>query len=444
MSEALDYRKELPVRHHVDVFVAGGGPAGVAAAVAAARQGARVFMAEGHSCFGGLGTAGMVPLFMQFTDGVNFLAGGIGGEIRERLISVGGVSPDDDPGHPLGIVHIRGEVLKRMYDDLVQSAGLDFTFQTNVIDAVVSTGRIRHAVCSAKSGLYAVEAKTFVDATGDGDLAVMAGAPFEKGDDEGGLMGGTLCSVWAGIDWDRVKKSKTRQDSRLDDAFRDGIFTFEDRHLPGIFRTGRTLGGGNIGHTYGVDGSDESSVTRGLIWGRKLALEYERYYKEYLQGFEDMELSSTGSLLGIRESRRIIGDYVLGLSDFHERAVFDDEIGRYAYPVDIHESDTRRESYSQFAKEFRELRYGKGESYGIPFRSLIPRNVENLLVSGRCISSDRYIQSSVRVMPGCYITGQAAGTAAALAAAGGGEVRRIDGEDLRQRLKSMGAYLPNA
>ena len=110
-----------------------------------------------------------------------------------------------------------------------------------------------------------------------------------------------------------------------------------------------------------------------------------------------MELAATGSQLGIRETRRIVGDYVLGISDFHDRAVFEGEIGRYAYPVDIHETDARPESYSQFEKEFRELRYEKGESYGIPLRALIPRDVDNLLVSGRCISSDRYIQSSIRV-----------------------------------------------
>ena len=444
MGDCLEYRKSIPVRHRVDVFVAGGGPAGAAAAVTAARQGARVYLAEGHSCLGGLGTAGMVPLFMQFKDGVNFLAGGIGEEIRQRLIESGGTGPDDDPDNPLGIIRIRAEALKRLYDDLLLEAGVDFTFHTSVIDAAVSSGRIEQAVCSAKSGLFAVEAGAYVDATGDGDLAVRAGAPFEKGSESGDLMGGTLCTLWAGIDWEEVRKSGISQSDRLEEAFRDGILTVEDRHLPGMFRVGERLGGGNIGHTYGVDGSDERSLTEGLLRGRKLAVEYERYYREYLRGYEAMELVASGSLLGIRESRRIMGDYVLGLKDFRERAVFDDEIGRYAYPVDIHEADARPESHSRFEKEFRELRYGKGESYGIPLRSLIPRNVENLLVAGRCISSDRYIQSSLRVMPGCYITGQAAGAAAALAAETNSGMRGIDGDELRRRLKAMGAYLPNA
>ena len=444
MADYIEYRKQVPVRYRVDVFVAGGGPSGVAAAVTAARQGADVFLAEGHTCFGGLGTAGLVPLFLQFTDGVNFLAGGIGEEVRKRLIDAGGTGPDDDPDNPLGIVRIQAEVLKRVYDEFIGETGMEFTFQTTVIDSVVSSGRIQQAVCSAKSGLFAVEAKTYVDATGDGDLAVYAGAPFEKGDEAGKLMGGTLCTLWAGIDWDGVKKSNIPQAGRLDDAFGDGIFAVEDRHLPGMFHNGKTLGVGNLGHTYGVDGTDERSLTQGLIRGRKLAVEYEKYYKEYLRGYEGMELAASGSLLGIRETRRILGDYVLSLSDFHDRAVFNDEIGRYAYPVDIHEPDARPESYSRFEKEFRELRYGKGESYGIPLRALIPRDVDNLLVSGRCISSDRYIQSSIRVMPGCYITGQAAGAAAALAAAEDTDVRGIDVEDLKGRLKAIGGYLPNA
>ena len=140
-----------------------------------------------------------------------------------------------------------------------------------------------------------------------------------------------------------------------------------------------------------------------------------RFYKEYLKGFERMELVASGSLLGIRESRRILGDYVLNLEDFKRRAIFDDEIGRYSYPVDIHASRPGEKEYKQFEEEFRTLRYDKGESYGIPYRTLTPRGLENLLVAGRCISSDRYLQGSVRVMPGCFITGQAAGVAAALA-----------------------------
>jgi len=296
--------------------------------------------------------------------------------------------------------------------------------------------------------VFAIAAMAFVDATGDGDLCAWGGAPTEKGDASGGLMPGTLCTLWSGIDWEAVERGRAeglRDDSQCARAAEDGVFTIPDLHLPGMCMTSRSgIGGGNIGHTFGVDNTDERSVTEGLVWGRKLTLEYERYYKEYLKGFEGMELVATGSLLGIRETRRVMGDYVLVLKDFQQQSVFPDEIGRFAYPVDIHASTNDEEAHAQFMEEFTTLRYKPGESYGIPYRSLVPRNLDNVLVAGRCISADRYLQASVRVMPGCYITGQAAGVAAALTAADAGDTRQVDVGELQGRLKKLGAFLPNA
>ncbi len=442
---SISLKREIPVRHEVDVFVAGGGPAGVAAAVAAARQGASVFLAEGHSCFGGMGTAGLVPAFMTFGDGVSFLAAGIGEEVLDKLHAAGGAGPDYDPkGKTRGSVGIDAEVLKRVYDDMVSEAGVKFAFHTTLIDAETEGDRVAAAICAAKSGIVAVKAGIYVDCTGDGDLAAWAGAPFEKGDEQGDLMPGTLCSLWAGVDWDAVRASGLGGGaSQIEKAFADGVFTHADRHLPGMWRVGESIGGGNIGHTFGVDGTDERSLTEALVWGRKLVLEYERYYKQYLKGFEKMVLVATASLLGLRETRRAVGDYVLCLDDFKARAVFDDEIGRYSYPVDIHPPRPDKAAYDRFHSEWTTLRHEKGESYGIPYRSLRPRKLANVLVAGRCISADRYMQSSIRTMPGCYITGQAAGVAAAMAAEKQTHTRGIDVGELQQRLINLGAHLPN-
>ncbi len=431
------FQRRIPVRHEVDVFVAGGGPAGVAASVAAARQGARVFLAERGTCLGGMGTAGMLPLFMSFSDGVHMLAGGIGADVRSRLKALGGNGPGSE-------VTIRAEVLKRVYDDLLLEAKVQFQFHTDLIAVESAAGKVSAAVLAAKSGIFAVKARMFLDCTGDGDLAAWAGAPFEKGDEHGNMMAGTLCSLWADIDWQAVRQGGMKNDeSRLEDAIRDKVFTYDDLHLPGMFRVGRHTGGGNIGHTFGLDSTDERSITKALLWARKSLVEYERYYKQYLKGFEQMELVATAPQLGCRESRRILGDYVLNLEDFKSRAVFADEIGRYSYPVDIHAAKPDLASYKQYAEDFKKLRYGKGENYGVPYRCLVPRKLSNVLVAGRSISTDRYMQSSIRVMPGCFITGQAIGVAAAMAAKQGCDTRGVSVPELQRRLKAMGAFLPN-
>jgi hypothetical protein len=331
-----------------------------------------------------------------------------------------------------------------VYDRLLSEAGVSFAFHTQLVDVNCARGRVSEAVCAGKSGLFAIQAGIFIDCTGDGLLSALAGAPCEKGDADGKTMPGTLCSLWAGIDWAKVRAAGLGTGpAKLEDAFRDGVFSLEDRHLPGMWQVGAGTGGGNIGHTFDLDGTDEESLTRACLAARRSMLEYERYYKEYLKGFEQMELVATGSLLGVRETRRVLGDYILNLNDFKRRAVFDDEIGRFSYPVDIHIAKPDRASYEKFISEYRSLRLGKGENYGIPYRTLTPRGLENVLTAGRCISTDRNLQASVRVMPCCYITGQAAGLAAALAIRAGTDSRGIDVSELQAGLKAMGAFLPN-
>ena len=444
MADSIDFHRSIPVRHEVDVLVAGGGPAGVAAALAAARQGATVFLAEGQSCFGGMGTSGLVPVFMRFGDGQDFHAGGIGREIHDLMQSRNETAATD---YELSSTSIRAEVLKRIYDDLIVESGAGFALHTHVVGVETDGSRIASVVCWGKSGFFAVKASAVVDCTGDGDLAAWAGAPFEKGDEQGRMMPGTLCSLWSDVDWDAVSEARgtgQRAEDAVPQAIDDGVFAVPDRHLPGMWRVGRHVGGGNIGHTFGVDGTDERSLTEALLAGRRMLAEYERFYKRYLKGYENMELVATGALLGLRETRRILGDYVLCLDDFKRQTVFDDEIGRYSYPVDIHSPTPTKEAQQQAREEFKALRYGTGESYGIPYRCLVPRGLDNVLVAGRCISADRYMQGSVRVMPGCYITGQAAGVAAAVASQGTSSTRDIDVRELQERLKDMGAFLPNA
>ena len=444
----ITYSKQLSVRYDVDVFVAGGGPAGIAAAVSAARQGRSVFLAESFSAFGGAAVTMLVPAFMTFGDGERFLAEGIGREVYDKIGAE--AFPRYRKYCPMSIPV---ETLKRIYDDMVTEAGVQYLFHTNVIDAVTENGRIEYVICAAKGSVFAVKAKVYIDCTGDGDLAYYAGADCEYGDENGRTMATTLCGIWTDIDWSRVRQPDGR---RLDDAFADRIFTNEDRHLPGMWPLmaetkdddgvgcPNGLGGSNAGHVYDVDARDAASLTAGIVKGRRQLLEYRKYYREYLDGYENAELVYSASYLGIRESRRIVCDYKMVIDDFRRQAVFEDEIGRYSYNIDIHSPTNDKAGYETFIRDHTSLRYKRGENYGISYRALAVAGIENLLTAGRCIGTDRYMQSSVRVMPGCYITGQAAGIAAAVVCdAHGTNIHDADVHEIQKRLVGIGAYLPN-
>ncbi len=379
-----------------------------------------------------MGTNGLVPMFMSFGDGTHFLTGDVAMAVRDGIT--------DDRTNTAKFHNIDPERLKLTYDRIVEAAGVDFTFFTTLADVVMEGSRITHAVCHTKRGFMAVAAKVFIDCTGDGDMAVMAGASYEMGDEDGRTMPPTLCSQWANVDF---TKAKGMDGEALEKAFADGVFTYVDRHVPGMICIDKDHGiaTGNMGHCFGVDGTDERSMTEGILFGRRQVREFETFYRQYLKGYEDMFLCQTAPALGIRETRRITGDYQLTLADFQARASFADEIGRYSYPVDIHIMTPDEKAYDEYFQMFKNLRYQPGETYGIPYRSLLPVGLDNVLVAGRCISADRYMQSSIRVMPCCLLTGQAAGTAAFLAK-DARDTRRISIEALREILRAHQVYLP--
>ncbi len=428
------YSREIPTKYTADVCVIGGGPTGIAAAIAAARQGASVFLVESQGCFGGAGTSGLVTAFTAFTDGVHFMCGGIGQEVYDRAMAAGAtLNGRSLPYQP--------ESLKKIYDDMVAEAGVDFLFFANMVDVIQEEGTVKGVIVAAKSGLFAIAAKAFVDCTGDGDLCAMAGAPFAMGDEQGSVMGATLCSMWMNIDWSIPTQA---QNAPLEQAFADQLFTHEDRHLPGIFPTGPQSGMGNLGHIFQVDSTREEELTRAMIEGRKLLPEFIEYYHNYVGGaFAKAYPVTTAATLGVRESRRILGDYILNFRDYQTRAVFDDEIGRFSYPIDMHVSAATRDAYRHYYDLFTAPPYADGETYGIPYRSLVPQTLDNVFVGGRCISTDKYMQASIRVMPCCFITGQAAGIAAAMCAAEGTDSRSLDVHALQGRLVKLGAFLPH-
>jgi len=437
---AVIYQKELAIKHRCDVCVVGAGPAGIAAAIAAARQGQSVMLFESLAMPGGMSTAALVPVLMPWTDGDNVLCGGIGKEIIDRAQATGAMRG--------GAIY--AERLKRLYEVMLLEAGVVISYTTKLIDVIMRDKHIDLAIFNAKSGTFAVKAQRYVDASGDGDLAAMAGAPYEIGDTQGRMMPGTLCSLWAGVDWQefRLGGAFSHNDDNmlalLRKAVAEGMLSQEDYHLTGMTRTSDNVITGNLSHCFGINPLDELSMTTKLIENRRVCAEYERFFRTYIRGFANAEIAATGAVMGVRESRRITGDYVLNADDYQKRATFPDEIGRYNFGIDIHPAEPGGDaSLAEHKKQYIGQHYRRGESYGIPYRVLCPQQVENVLCAGRCVSTDRAVMASLRVIPGCWITGMAAGTAAAMSIAQDCTPRALPARTLQQQLKRDGAFLPN-
>jgi hypothetical protein len=334
------------------------------------------------------------------------------------------------------------EGLKRLLDDLSAEAGVEVRLFTTVIeaDAEGASRRVNGVVVHNIEGLRCIRAKAFVDCTGDAVVADLCGAECRTNP---AFMPGTLCSLHAGIDWDRLQRQK--QHDLLEQAIADGHFTQPDRHLPGLSRAGETLGYLNAGHLFGKDALTCRGRSEGMVLGRKLVQEYVDFYRKYADGCGDMELVTTAALMGVRETRRIAGEYELTFDDYIARRQFPDQIGVYNKFVDIHVRDCSDREYERFLREMGEVgRLGPGECFGLPYGILVPKGWGNLWVAGRCSSSDIRVHGSIRVMPAAAMMGQAAGTAAVQAIRTGRPAFDVDRERLVRTLREKGAYLPLA
>ena len=491
---------DLPVTHEAEIVVCGGGPAGVAAALSAARNGAKTLLIERMGFCGGSATAMQVPAFAPFSDRTKAITRGIGWEIlTEHARRLGRPVPDPDiyaVPQDLGRMDwapIDVETLKRIYDDLLEAAGVTVLYHTFVPQTLPafpshpspnpfprsfsrfagtregelsrppfalfprSEGRregrggmpIDALVLANKSGLSLARGKVYIDATGDADLAALAGCPFELGDDEGQTQGATLCFTLAGGSRTAYLEYVNRTgDGYLKNlvaqAREGGDFPLPDASLVGLSFKDESVAGCNLGHVYGIDATNSQSVSSGEREGRRVAAILIEFIRRYVPGQEGARLVSTGPHLGIRESRRIVGDYRLTLDDYLSCRSFPDEIARSAYFIDLHAATTeaaaRAKSVSDGQKTSASL--PPGESHGIPYRCLLPQDVQNLLVAGRSLSAERAVQGAARIMPVCFSMGQAAGLAAQIALALSGDVRAVNTDALRAKLRAQGAWLP--
>lgn len=420
--------KDLPVgvEGSWDVIVVGGGPSGCTAAISAAREGAKTLLIEATGQLGGMGTAGMVPAWCPFSDGEKIIYRGL----AEKIFNASKQGVPHEPKEKLDWVNINPEYLMRLYEQMVTQAGADILYFSRLAAVIKSANdRVDALVVANKRGLTAFKAKVFVDATGDGDLCAWAGAEYMKTDL---LQDSTLCFSIANVDtYHFIHGPNLHSDNKqspLYQAIASGKFPLVTGHMclnlvgPGVVQF-------NAGHIH-ADSTDPWSVSRAMAIGRDTAEEYLSALKEIAPAaFANAFVVKTASLLGVRDSRRILGDYVFTGDDWRARRQFEDETGRNCYFIDVHKPGHIP------------THYGKGDSHGIPYRCLTPKGLRNVLASGRCISTDEEAFGSLRVMPPCLVTGEAAGMAAAHAIRQTQvDVHQIDVKRLRQRLKEEGQF----
>lgn len=440
-------------RLEADVVVCGGGPAGIGAALSAARNGAKTVLIERYGFLGGMGTAGLVSSFAYgYHDKKRFITGGIFQEVRQKLYEREALIMTERKGWE----PFNPEMYKILAYELLQEAGVILLCHTLVVDVVQEKGRIKAVIIESKAGRQAIIGNMYVDATGDGDVAARAGVPFKVGREaDGAMQPQTLMYVLGNVDIQSVgeylqKKGKrgywqnsaghpylnaTGFQEEIIQAKKEGYLASLNRdHIASIFTIPwiSDVVGINYGRIQGKNALDPKDLTDAEIEGRGQVLEGVEFLKRFIPGFEKAMLISTGPQVGIRETRRIQGDYVIDENDIVQQRQFDDVIAQSCYMIDIHSPDSDKTTI---------FKLPPGSHYDVPYRSLIPVRINNLLLAGRCISATHEALGSFRVQAICLSIGEAAGTAAAIASLSNQIPRNLDVDLLQKQLENMGAIL---
>ena len=325
-------------------------------------------------------------------------------------------------------------------------------FFTKVIDAETNGKNVAGVIVSNVEGLKFIRAKTYIDATGDAVLAAASGAPCKVAGRDWPHQPATVCSIFGGIDWDHADYNGPRgsdavkervKNEYLPRANADGHFTHPDHFIAGMKKIGAVTGNLNAGHIYNIDGLKARDLSDGMIHGRKLAVEYTEFYRKYVPGCERIELASTSPVMGIRDTRRIVGEFELTFADYNSARQFPDQVAVYNRPADVHSTNDSKEEYERFMKDMHGAgKLPRGASIGIPYSILVPKEWANLWVAGRCHSSDTKVHGSIRSQSAAFMMGQAAATAAIQSIRTGQPACDLDTWTLVESLRAAGSYLP--
>ncbi len=417
------YENELPVAGEADVIVCGGGPGGIGAAVMAARAGARTLLIERYGFLGGMATAGEVHPFMP---------NHVDGKPLDQPVytdwtgKIAALWPPKEADRD-----IPKEAAMLAAEELCLEAGVELLYHHHCFDVVRKNGAAESLILFSKSGLSAARARIFIDCTGDGDLAALAGCEFEMGGPAGHCQPLTLCFKLCGVDKSRMPP-REEINRQYDDAREKGELECPRQNVLYFNWLQDDVVHFNTTRVIQKNAVNARELSQAEIEGRKQLRQYLEFFRKRIPGFEKAQLHSTGHHIGVRETRRIKGINYITREAFEKALKFPDGIARVRYPIDIHNPGGSGTEI---------VHMPEGDWYEIPYGCIVARDADNLLVGGRPISVDHAIHGSMRVMPPACSVGQAAGMAAAMAAEKGRAPRDLDGTEVRARLRDRGAWL---